>query len=144
MLLSVRHQHILYFRTVSSHRYELIELTVKLTLIIDIRKDLLVGEYTFTEIAKIVGERWQILDEELKENYKEIAAKAKTKYNDEMVEYMKKTEYKNYQIYLKNWHAKQAELQPEKGTLSIHKPCYFFLGTHSSSRLLTPCTQIEG
>ena len=122
---------------------QLVERIVKLTLVPDVRKDLLAGEHTFTEIAKMVGERWQVLDLETKENYEEMAAKSKTRYNDEMVEYMKNTEYKNYQVYLKKWHAKQAEIQAEKGTLSIRKPCYF-LGAHSSSHLLTPCMQIEG
>ena len=100
-----------------------IEPSTELTITADVRKDLLVGEHSFTEIAKMVGEKWQVLDQEAKENYEENAAKSKAKYNDEMVEYMKSVEYKNYQVYLKKWHIKQAEIQAEKGMPRILKQC---------------------
>ena len=94
----------------------------QLTIIIDVRKDLAVGEHSFTEIAKIVGERWQVLDVEEKEGYEENAAKAKSRYNDEMTDYVKTAEYKSYQEYLNKWHARQTEIQAEKSkfyTLSV-------------------------
>ena len=88
---------------------------------VDVRKDLQVGHHSFTEIAKMVGERWQVLGSEPKDHYEAMAAKSKSRYNDEMVEYMKSTEYKNHQIYLKKWHAKQAEIQAEKGASCISR-----------------------
>ena len=97
------------------------EKVAKLKLVVDVRRDLQVGEHSFTEIAKMVGERWQVLHVDAKENYEEMAARSKTRYNEEMIEYMKSAEYKNYQMYLKKWHAKQAEIQVEKGELYVHE-----------------------
>ena len=86
----------------------------QLNIITDVRKDSSVGEHSFAEIAKIVGERWQVLDVEQKEGYDEKAAKAKSRFNDEMTEYVKTAEYKSHQEYLNKWHARQTEIQAEK------------------------------
>lgn len=60
---------------------------------------------------------------EEKEGYEDKAAKAKSRYNDEMTEYVTTAEYKSYQEYLNKWHARQTEVQAEKSK-SLY--CSFF------------------
>jgi hypothetical protein len=63
---------------------------------------------TFTEIAKLVGERWQLLASEDKEQYEMQALSAKEKYHAELAKY-KKTEYhKEYTKYLIDFKSKNA------------------------------------
>jgi len=61
---------------------------------------------SFTEIAKLVGERWQILPVEAREVYQHQANVGKEKYYAELTEYKKSAEYNVYQEYLKKFKAK--------------------------------------
>jgi hypothetical protein len=61
---------------------------------------------SFTEIAKVVGERWQVLPAEQKEACEQQANLAKEKYNTELGDYKKTSEYLQYQEYLLEFKAK--------------------------------------
>lgn len=65
-------------------------------------------ELSFTEIAKIVGERWQVLSQNEKEVFERQATTAKEKYYAELNEYKKTPQYAQYQEYLVNFKAKHA------------------------------------
>jgi len=65
-------------------------------------------ELSFTEIAKAVGERWQVLPVDAREAYERQANAAKEKYDAQLVEYKKTPQYHIYQKYLGEFHAKQA------------------------------------
>lgn len=65
-------------------------------------------ELSFTEIAKVVGERWQVLPTEQREVCERQANEAKEKYYAELAEYKKTPEYAQYQAYLEDFKAKHA------------------------------------
>ena len=70
------------------------------------REDLKGQDLSFTEIAKVVGERWQVLPTEIREACEQQANAAKEKYYGELAEYKKTTEYEQYQGYLTEFKAK--------------------------------------
>ena len=70
-------------------------------------------ELSFTEIAKIVGERWQVLVPDIKDGYERQAASAKEKYYTALAEYKKTPQYIQYQEYLTDFKAKH---YPANGT----------------------------
>ena len=70
-------------------------------------------DLSFTEIAKVVGERWQVLPVESREACESQASAAKEKYYAELAEYKKTPEYEAYQKYLEEFKAKHAA--PPKG-----------------------------
>jgi hypothetical protein len=72
----------------------------------EVRDELKDQNFTFTEIAKFVGERWQILPQHIRENCEREANAAKEKYYAELAEYKKTPEYAQYQIYLADFKAK--------------------------------------
>lgn len=55
---------------------------------------------SFTDIAKRVGESWQILSPGDKEPYESQASAAKEKYHAELAKYKKTDHYKEYTEYL--------------------------------------------
>ncbi|KAI5811518.1 hypothetical protein DFH27DRAFT_32344 [Peziza echinospora] len=65
-----------------------------------IRDELKGQSLTFTDIAKLVGEKWKLLDTHHKEGYELDATRAKTKYNMDLAEYKKTDEYREYLQYL--------------------------------------------
>ncbi|KAL9033848.1 MAG: hypothetical protein Q9214_007316, partial [Letrouitia sp. 1 TL-2023] len=65
------------------------------------------------QIAKRVGERWQVLSAESKEPYETQAATAKGQYLAAMAQYKKTAEYKNYLEYLADFKSKNL---PKSGT----------------------------
>jgi len=71
-----------------------------------VREDLKGQELTFTEIAKVVGERWQVLPAGVRETCEMQANGAKEKYYTELAEYKKTVEYSQYQEYLLEFKAK--------------------------------------
>lgn len=79
----------------------------------EMREDLKGQNLTFTEIAKLVGENWQGLSQAEKEPYERQAQAAKDKYNQDLAEYKKTTEYKKYMQYLQDFKAKHATHQGE-------------------------------
>lgn len=72
-------------------------------------------ELTFTEIAKLVGERWQTLSPNSREACERQAATAKEKYYAELSEYKKTPEYAKYQEYLADFKAKHSLPQSSTG-----------------------------
>jgi hypothetical protein len=61
---------------------------------------------SFTEIAKVVGERWQALPTEAREAYQCLANDRKEKYQREFAEYKGSSNYGTYQKYLEEFKAK--------------------------------------
>jgi hypothetical protein len=79
---------------------------MSLTLLSEVREELKGQELSFTEIAKLVGERWQVLPPEVRDTYEQEANVAKEKYYSELAEYKKTPEYFQYQEYLTEFKAK--------------------------------------
>jgi hypothetical protein len=73
-----------------------------------VREELRGQDLSFTEIAKLVGERWQVLAPDLRESCERQAAGAKEKYYAEMADYKKTPHYAQYQEYLADFKAKHA------------------------------------
>ncbi|KAJ4344777.1 uncharacterized protein N0V89_012521 [Didymosphaeria variabile] len=73
-----------------------------------VRETLKGQDLSFTEIAKIVGERWQVLPADSREACERQANSAKEKYYAELAEYKKTSEYELYQKYLEEFKAKHA------------------------------------
>ncbi|KAM0753692.1 hypothetical protein T439DRAFT_322578 [Meredithblackwellia eburnea MCA 4105] len=71
-----------------------------------IREELKGAGKSFTEIARIVGEQWQMLGKEEKERLESNAAQAKLRYSTQLVEYKKTAEYAAYQEYLEDFRRK--------------------------------------
>ncbi|GAB7345397.1 hypothetical protein MBLNU457_3738t1 [Dothideomycetes sp. NU457] len=82
-------------------------------------------DLSFTEIAKLVGERWQGLDLASKEPCERQAQEMKEKYYNELSEYKKTEEYQTYQKYLNEFKAKHNQKQNAK------RPRTDTHGTHS-------------
>lgn len=70
-------------------------------------------DLSFTEIAKVVGERWQVLPAEEREACERQANGAKEKYYAGLAEYKKTPQYEAYQKYLEEFKAKHNA--PTKG-----------------------------
>lgn len=74
----------------------------------EMREDLKGQNLTFTEIAKLVGENWQSLGQVEKEPFETQAQNAKDKYNQDLAEYKKTVDYRNYLEYLQEFKAKHS------------------------------------
>ncbi|MCJ1358508.1 MAG: hypothetical protein MMC33_008508 [Icmadophila ericetorum] len=92
-----------------------------------VREDLRPENLSFTEIAKRVGEKWQVLIQEEKDPYESQASAAKEKYNIELAKYKKTSHYREYAIYLADFKArnpvissggKRPRLETEQSTAS--------------------------
>lgn len=81
-----------------------------------VRESLKGQDLSFTEIAKVVGERWQVLPTEEREGCERQANGAKEKYYAELAEYKKTPQFETYQKYLEEFKAKHAA--PTKGKRS--------------------------
>ncbi|EGX96897.1 High mobility group, superfamily [Cordyceps militaris CM01] len=71
------------------------------------REDLKSHNLSFTEIAKLVGENWQNLDQGERELYENQANAAKDKYRRSLTEYKKTPEHRRYAQYLQEFKDKQ-------------------------------------
>ncbi|KAM3514463.1 hypothetical protein MY11210_001907 [Beauveria gryllotalpidicola] len=71
------------------------------------REDLKSHNLSFTEIAKLVGENWQNLDQAERESFETQANVAKDKYRRSLAEYKKTPEYRRYAQYLQEFKEKQ-------------------------------------
>jgi HMG (high mobility group) box len=85
---------------------------------------------SFTEIARLVGEKWKSLPPEEKEHFELQAALDKDKYNIRLVEYKKTENYREHQTYLADFKLKNSkdhgrEIQDFASALS----CYIGLLT---------------
>lgn len=84
----------------------------------EVREDLKPQNLSFTEIAKRVGECWQVLVPEEKELYDSQASLAKEKYNVELLKYKKTPRYQDYVLYLAEFKVKNAPSNAGKLFLS--------------------------
>ena len=75
------------------------------------REDLKVKSLSFTEIAKLVGKKWQHLTPSEKEPYEQQGFAAKEKFTIELAEYRKTKSYKTYSEYLLEFNTKQFHTQ---------------------------------
>ncbi|KFZ23258.1 hypothetical protein V502_02262 [Pseudogymnoascus sp. VKM F-4520 (FW-2644)] len=75
------------------------------------REDLKGKSLSFTEIAKLVGKKWQYLTPSEKETYEQQGFAAKEKFMVELVEYNETKSYKTYSEYLLDFKAKQLHTQ---------------------------------
>lgn len=75
------------------------------------REELKGRNLSFTEIAKLVGENWQSLSPTQKEPYEHSAFTDKERYNNQLVEYKKTPQYREYAQYLAEFKARQANQQ---------------------------------
>ncbi|KAF2429875.1 hypothetical protein EJ08DRAFT_262648 [Tothia fuscella] len=73
-----------------------------------VREELRGRDFSFTEIAKLVGERWQVLSPDIRDVCERQAATAKEKYYNELSEYKKTVQYSQYQHYLAEFKLKHA------------------------------------
>ena len=72
----------------------------------EIREDLKPRNLSFTDIAKRVGEQWQLLPVHTKASYEAQASAAKEKYRVDLQEYKKTDNYREYNEYLTNFKLK--------------------------------------
>ncbi|PVH93532.1 hypothetical protein DM02DRAFT_603883 [Periconia macrospinosa] len=84
-----------------------------------VRKTLKGQDLSFTEIAKVVGERWQVLPAEAREACESQANDAKERYYAMLAEYKKTPQYEAYQMYLEEFKTKHAA--PQK-VLTAYQP----------------------
>ncbi len=80
---------------------------------LEIRESLRGQDLSFTEIAKIVGEKWQVLPADEREHCERQANSAKEKYYAELATYKKTPQFESYQKYLEDFKTKHAI--PTKG-----------------------------
>ncbi|KAI8582174.1 hypothetical protein K450DRAFT_229374 [Umbelopsis ramanniana AG] len=73
----------------------------------DVRKELKDYNMSFTELARIVGNRWKNIESNVKQTYEDAANLAKDEYLRELAEYQKTEEHKHYQKYLTDFRSKQ-------------------------------------
>ncbi|THZ25804.1 hypothetical protein D6C91_02842 [Aureobasidium pullulans] len=104
-----------------------------------IRDQLRGKDLSFTEIAKLVGERWQELQAHEKEPCEREAQTLKDKYYSELRKYKKTPQYKEYQEYLIDFKAKHSESNHQATTQSDDGS-----QSPSSSRLSYPATRSSG
>ena len=72
----------------------------------EVRESLKGQDLSFTEIAKVVGERWQVLPADERESCERQANGAKEKYYSELADYKKTADFELYQQYLEDFKAK--------------------------------------
>ncbi|SLM36938.1 Sterile alpha motif/pointed domain [Lasallia pustulata] len=84
------------------------------------REDLKPRNLSFTEIAKRVGEYWQVLIPDEKEPYETQAARAKERYNAELAKYKRTDSYREYCQYLADFKAKHSTSLQEGKRPRLH------------------------
>ncbi|KAL8773137.1 MAG: hypothetical protein Q9209_001813 [Squamulea sp. 1 TL-2023] len=75
---------------------------------LEVRDDLKSDNLSFTEIAKRVGERWQMLSPEERVPYEGKAASAKEEYLAELAQYKKTQQFREHAQYLVEFKAKHS------------------------------------
>ena len=68
---------------------------------------------SFTELSKVVGEKWQQLAGEEREEWKKKGAVPWERYKAEVVEYQKTDDFREYQRYVAEFKAAQASKNPQ-------------------------------
>lgn len=78
-----------------------------------VREEVKSENLSFTEIARLVGERWQKLNPAEKESFESHASALKETYNAQLSEYKKTDVYKEYSQYLADFKAKHSNTNNE-------------------------------
>jgi hypothetical protein len=87
-----------------------------------IREEVKGQDLSFTQIAKLVGDRWQKLNSQGREPYEEQAKTAEEHYNIQLSAYRQTDAFKNYSQYLTDFKAKHrgvGEVKSISGTSAI-------------------------
>ncbi|EXJ71054.1 uncharacterized protein A1O5_06047 [Cladophialophora psammophila CBS 110553] len=79
-----------------------------------VREEVKEQNLSFTQIAKLVGDRWQKLDPSGKEPFEAQASTAKEKYNIQLSAYRKTEEYRDYMAYLSEFKARHGQSSEAK------------------------------
>ena len=79
-----------------------------------IREEVKDQNLSFTQIAKLVGDRWQKLDSAGKEPFETQASTVKERYNNQLSAYRKTDEFKDYMAYLTDFRAKHGQTAEAK------------------------------
>ena len=90
----------------------------------EIREELKPQNLSFTDIAKRVGERWQILPIEEKDAFESEAGCAKEKYNAEMARYKRTAKYREYTQYLADFKLKNGASNAAPGRGMLNGPSH--------------------
>ncbi|KAI9676233.1 MAG: hypothetical protein M1829_003062 [Trizodia sp. TS-e1964] len=75
------------------------------------REDLKGTNLAFTDIARVVGQRWQLLSPEQKRGYEALATASKERYAVLLEAYKQTPQYADFQKYLEEFRAKEAAAQ---------------------------------
>ena len=81
------------------------------------REQLKGQELSFTDMAKVVGEKWQLLSADSRELYEKRAGTMKETYNTEFTSYKKTERYAQYQDYLAEFKAKNGQQEGNGPTI---------------------------
>ena len=113
------------------------------------REQLREQKLSFTDLSKVVGEKWQNLAGEEKEEWKKKGALPWERYKAEVAEYQKTNDFREYQRYLAEFKAAQASKNPPgKSSTSMQSPVsssHQSIGDSSKHRqmLINPTTRSE-
>jgi len=88
------------------------------------REELRNKELSFSEMAKLVGERWQELDGSEKEPCERKAQAMKEAYHIKLADYKKTSEYASYQQYLADFKAKHKQQTDDRGQGVLGPLCW--------------------
>jgi hypothetical protein len=80
----------------------------------EVRENLKGKNFSFTEIAKATGERWQVLPVEERTLHESKSKAMKDRYHAQLAEYKKTRQYAEYQEYLVDFRTKDEELSSGK------------------------------
>lgn len=82
-----------------------------------VREEIKHENLSFTEIARLVGERWQKLDPKQKEPFETQAANLKDVYSMQLVDYKKTENHREYAAYLAEFKAKHGASESKRPKL---------------------------
>ncbi|KAL7752856.1 hypothetical protein RI367_001859 [Sorochytrium milnesiophthora] len=74
----------------------------------EVRAELKDSSLSFSDLAKIVGDRWKMMDPLEKKHREEAASRSKAEYHLQMQRYKQTSQYKQYQAYLAEFEASAA------------------------------------
>ena len=106
------------------------------------REQLKSQNLSFTDLSKEVGEKWQRLTRDEKEEWKGKGAVPWERYKANLAEYQKTDDFREYQRYLAEFKATQAAKNPQKGASStIQSPVS---ATRGNTRFSSKHRQMAG
>lgn len=109
-----------------------------------VREELKGQQISFTEIARLVGDRWKNLCPQLKESIVNRAAEAKNVWSLQMNQYKKTPEYINYQAYIKEFKANNGKSKSSNRSSSSGTQQTNSSNTKSTiNSLLSTCNKTE-